>query len=190
MDKKEINQQEKEQAQQETENIQPSRLDFIRELISDCRYDDAVEMLQIATEDEPDNVDYNYELARIFMEMGNYHSAISNLELTVDAFLVRLIASLADIIFLCNFASLLSSRAKSCFSFTSSSRFLDRVLLYISIWAVKITSNQMNYIPGKFCSAISCNSEKLFIAVFNSRCLLRYSYKSSIHGLGVKRRAI
>ena len=61
-----------------------SRLEYIRELIADCRYDDALEMLQIATDDEPDNVDYNYELARIFMEMGNYQSAISNLELVVD----------------------------------------------------------------------------------------------------------
>lgn len=61
-----------------------TRLDYIRELISDCRYDDAMEMLQIAMDDEPDNVDYNYELARIFMEMGNYNSAISNLELTVQ----------------------------------------------------------------------------------------------------------
>ena len=61
-----------------------SRLEYIRELIADCRYDDALEMLQIATDDEPDNVDYNYELARIFMEMGNYESAISNLELVVE----------------------------------------------------------------------------------------------------------
>lgn len=61
-----------------------TRLDYIRELIADCRYDDALEMLQLATEQEPDNVDYNYELARIFMEMGNYFSAISNLELVVD----------------------------------------------------------------------------------------------------------
>ena len=61
-----------------------SRLEYIRALIADCRYDDALEMLQIATEDEPDNVDYNYELARIFMEMGNYQSAISNLELVTD----------------------------------------------------------------------------------------------------------
>ena len=61
-----------------------SRIDYIRELIADCRYDDALEMLQIATDEEPDNVDYNYELARIFMEMGNYASAISNLELVVD----------------------------------------------------------------------------------------------------------
>ena len=61
-----------------------SRIEYIRELIADCRYDDALEMLQIATDDEPDNVDYNYELARIFMEMGNYQSAISNLELVVD----------------------------------------------------------------------------------------------------------
>ena len=66
------------------ENEQLSRLDYIRELIADCRYDDAMEMLQIATDEEPDNVDYNYELARIFMEMGNYASAISNLELTVE----------------------------------------------------------------------------------------------------------
>ncbi len=61
-----------------------SRIDFIRELIADCRYDDAIEMLQIATEDEPDNVDYNYELARIFMELGNYSSAVSNLELVLE----------------------------------------------------------------------------------------------------------
>ena len=61
-----------------------SRIEYIRELIADCRYDDALELLQIATDDEPDNVDYNYELARIFMEMGNYTSAISNLELVVD----------------------------------------------------------------------------------------------------------
>ncbi len=63
---------------------QLSRIDYIRELIEDCRYDDALEMLQIATDEEPDNVDYNYELARIFMEMGNYASAISNLESVVE----------------------------------------------------------------------------------------------------------
>ena len=62
-----------------------TRIDYIRELISDCRYDDAMEMLQIATDEEPDNIDYNYELARIFMEMGNYASAISNLELVTEA---------------------------------------------------------------------------------------------------------
>lgn len=64
------------------ENI--SRIDYIRELIQDCRYDDALEMLQIATDEEPDNVEYNYELARIFMELGNYSSAISNLELVTQ----------------------------------------------------------------------------------------------------------
>jgi len=62
-----------------------TRIDYIRELITDCRYDDALELLQIATEEEPDNVDYNYELARIFMEMGNYPSAISNLELVTNS---------------------------------------------------------------------------------------------------------
>ena len=61
-----------------------SRIDFIRELIEDCRFDDALEMLQIATDEEPDNIDYNYELARIFMELGNYTSAISNLELVTE----------------------------------------------------------------------------------------------------------
>ena len=61
-----------------------SRIDYIRELIQDCRYDDALEMLQIATDEEPDNVEYNYELARIFMELGNYSSAISNLELVTQ----------------------------------------------------------------------------------------------------------
>lgn len=61
-----------------------SRIDYIRELIADCRYDDAMELLHIATEEEPDNVDYNYELARIFMEMGNWASAISNLELVTE----------------------------------------------------------------------------------------------------------
>ena len=68
----------------EQNNNEPTRLDFIRSLIADCRYDDAMEMLQIATEDEPDNIDYNYELARIFMEMGNYSSAVSNLELVLE----------------------------------------------------------------------------------------------------------
>ena len=61
-----------------------SRIDYIRELITDCRYDDAMEILSIATEEEPDNIDYNYELARIFMELGNYASAISNLELVTE----------------------------------------------------------------------------------------------------------
>lgn len=62
-----------------------SRIDYIRGLIEDCRYDDALELLHIASEEEPDNPDYNYELARIFMEMGNYASAISNLELVTEA---------------------------------------------------------------------------------------------------------
>ena len=61
-----------------------SRIDYIRSLIEDCRYDDAMELLQIATDEEPYNVEYNYELARIFMELGNYSSAISNLELVCE----------------------------------------------------------------------------------------------------------
>lgn len=61
-----------------------SKIDYIRELIADCRYDDALELLNLYSDEEPDNKDYNYELARIFMEMGNYPSAISNLELVAD----------------------------------------------------------------------------------------------------------
>ncbi len=61
-----------------------SRIDYIRELIADCRYDDALELLQIASDEEPDNVDYNYELARVFMELGNYPAAVSNLELVTE----------------------------------------------------------------------------------------------------------
>ena len=61
-----------------------SRVEYIRELIADTRYDDAMELIQIGMDEEPDNIDYNYELARIFMEMGNYASAISNLELVAD----------------------------------------------------------------------------------------------------------
>ena len=73
-----------EQDIEQTENQEISRVEYIRELIADSRYDDAMEMLQIAMDEEPDNIDYNYELARIFMEMGNYASAISNLELVAD----------------------------------------------------------------------------------------------------------
>ncbi len=68
----------------EDNNQTLSRLEYIRELINDCRYDDAMELAQTASEEEPDNTEYNYELARIFMEMGNYQSAISNLELVVE----------------------------------------------------------------------------------------------------------
>ena len=73
-----------EQDIEQTENQEISRVEYIRELIADSRYDDAMEILQIAMDEEPDNIDYNYELARIFMEMGNYASAISNLELVAD----------------------------------------------------------------------------------------------------------
>ena len=61
-----------------------SRIEYIRELIADCRWDDAMELIQLGMDEEPDNIDYNYELARIFMELGNWASAISNLELVVE----------------------------------------------------------------------------------------------------------
>ena len=61
-----------------------SKIGIIRELINDCRFDEAMELIQLGLEEEPDNIDYSYELARIFMELGNYTSAISHLESVVE----------------------------------------------------------------------------------------------------------
>ena len=55
-------------------------IDDIRELIDNCMYDDAMEQLEILQEKEPDNYEVNYELARIYFEMGDYNSAIANYE--------------------------------------------------------------------------------------------------------------
>ncbi|MBE7706518.1 MAG: tetratricopeptide repeat protein [Cyanobacteria bacterium SIG30] len=59
---------------------QITKIDLIRELIDNCRYDDALEQLELLQEEEPDNFEVNYELARIYFELGDYNSAISNYE--------------------------------------------------------------------------------------------------------------
>lgn len=64
---------------QET-TTEPARIDLIRELIDDCKFDDALEQLELMQDDEPDNFEVNYELARIYFELGDYNSAIANYE--------------------------------------------------------------------------------------------------------------
>lgn len=61
-----------------------SRIDYIRELINDCRYDEALEALEIAQEKEPDNWELFYEFARLQFELGDYASAVANYEQLVE----------------------------------------------------------------------------------------------------------
>ena len=63
---------------QQTEKI--DGIDFVRHLITECRYDDAFEMLGRMEEEAPDNYEINYELARLQFETGDYYSAIPNYE--------------------------------------------------------------------------------------------------------------
>lgn len=81
------NEQEKKQAKvQENEQKQPfiDKIEFVRELIADCRFDDAFEILGRMEEEEPDNFEVNYELARLQYEMGDYYSAIANYEVVLE----------------------------------------------------------------------------------------------------------
>ena len=55
---------------QQTEKI--DGIDFVRHLITECRYDDAFEMLGRMEEEAPDNYEINYELARLQFEKGDY----------------------------------------------------------------------------------------------------------------------
>lgn len=57
-----------------------TKIDYIRDLIKNCRYDDALEQLEILQEEEPDNVEALYELGRIYFELGDYNSASANYE--------------------------------------------------------------------------------------------------------------
>lgn len=57
-----------------------SKIDFIRELIDNCKFDDALEQLELLQDEEPENFEVNYELARIYFELGDYEGAISNYE--------------------------------------------------------------------------------------------------------------
>lgn len=55
-------------------------IEFARQLIIDCRFDDAFEILGRMEEENPDDYEVNYELARLQYEMGDYYSAIANYE--------------------------------------------------------------------------------------------------------------
>ena len=63
---------------------QVTRIDLIRELIEDCKYDDALEQLDLLQTDEPDNYEVYYEFARIYFEFGDYNSAIENYEILLE----------------------------------------------------------------------------------------------------------
>ena len=57
-----------------------SRIDYIRALINDCRYDEALDALELAQSKEPDNWELFYEFARLQFELGDYASAVANYE--------------------------------------------------------------------------------------------------------------
>lgn len=61
-----------------------SRIEYIRELIKDCRYDEALDALELAQEKEPDNWELFYEYARLQFELGDYASAVANYEQLVE----------------------------------------------------------------------------------------------------------
>ena len=61
-----------------------SRIDYIRELIKDCRYDDALEALEVAQTKEPDNWELFYEFGRLYFELGDYASAVANYEELIE----------------------------------------------------------------------------------------------------------
>ena len=54
-----------------------SRIDYIRALINDCRYDEALDALELAQSKEPDNWELFYEFARLQFELGDYASAVA-----------------------------------------------------------------------------------------------------------------
>lgn len=68
----------------DNKEVQLTRLDVIRELIDDCKYDDALEQLEIMQDEEPENYEAFYELARIYFELGDYNGAISNYEALLE----------------------------------------------------------------------------------------------------------
>ena len=61
-----------------------SRIDYISELIKDCRYDEALEALEVAQVKEPDNWELFYEFARLQFELGDYASAVANYEELIE----------------------------------------------------------------------------------------------------------
>ncbi len=67
---------------QELEKI--DGIEFVRQLIADCRFDDAFEILGRMEEENPEDYEVNYELARLQYEMGDYYSAIANFEVVLE----------------------------------------------------------------------------------------------------------
>ena len=49
-------------------------------MINDCRYDEALDALELAQSKEPDNWELFYEFARLQFELGDYASAVANYE--------------------------------------------------------------------------------------------------------------
>ncbi len=81
------NEQQKKEAKAQQNELQTpyiDKIEFVRELIADCRFDDAFEILGRMEEEEPDNYEVNYELARLQYEMGDYYSAIANYEVVLE----------------------------------------------------------------------------------------------------------
>lgn len=75
-----MNKEKTEQAGQIEQGEEITKIDLIRELIDDCKFDDALEQLELLQDEEPDNFEVYYELARIYFELGDYESAIANYE--------------------------------------------------------------------------------------------------------------
>lgn len=57
-----------------------TQIDFVRNLIENCKYDDALEQLEIMESLKPDDPEVLYELARLYFELGDYQNAIVNYE--------------------------------------------------------------------------------------------------------------
>ena len=70
--------------QQETQRPTIDGIEFVRQLIADCRFDDAFELLGRMEEENPEDYEVNYELARLQYEMGDYYSAIANFEAVLE----------------------------------------------------------------------------------------------------------
>ncbi|MBR1976788.1 tetratricopeptide repeat protein [bacterium] len=63
---------------------EPTAIDIIRDLADNCRWEDALEQLELLEEKYPDNPDVLYEFARIYFELGNYPTAISYYENLIE----------------------------------------------------------------------------------------------------------
>ncbi len=69
---------------QEVNETETSAIDIIRELVENCRWEDALEQLELLEEKYPDNPDVLYEFARIYFELGNYPTSISYYENLIE----------------------------------------------------------------------------------------------------------